>query len=65
MADLSGQQFGKWSVLRKHIGGMHNQRYVCQCACGGEGLVIGSKLTSGLSTQCRNCARARVRNPSV
>lgn len=50
--NLSGKQFGEWTVLR-YIG---NRYWLCQCDCGKLKLVRGSHLRDGQSKQCRRCA---------
>lgn len=46
--DLSGQQFGDWTVL-KFLG---NQMWLCKCSCGIEKAVHGYSLTTGKSKSC-------------
>ena len=50
--DLTGQKFGKWTVIKRaeNIG-----RYVgwlCRCECGTERVVQANNLKSGKSTSC-------------
>lgn len=51
-ADLTGRVFGRWTVLRRLLGG----RWACRCKCGTEGSPITPKLTSGRSKSC-GCLR--------
>lgn len=57
--DLTGQMFGRWTVLKK--GGMKNGKrvYLCQCECGAQHEVRYDRLVNGESTQCTDCARRR------
>ena len=51
--DLSGQVFGKWTVLQKdkvHKGG--GAYWICRCECGTERAVAASSLKSGASFSC-------------
>lgn len=54
--DLTGQKFGKWTVIRRVIRENEKRiRYLCKCECGAEHIVIGTTLTSGESTKCKKC----------
>ena len=57
--DLSGQQFGEWSVLYRadHNSVAGEILWVCQCSCGTIAEVHGRNLRSGHSTSC-GCKRA-------
>lgn len=50
--DLTGQRFGRWTVLR--YAGSHNGRafWECRCDCGKIRDVRGSDLRNGRSTSC-------------
>lgn len=50
--DISGQHFGEWLAV-EYVGGKY---WKCQCSCGNESEVDGSKLRLGLSTRCRSCS---------
>jgi hypothetical protein len=55
--DLSGKQFGKWSVLQRSENSKHGFIFwICKCVCGLVKDVKGASLTDGKSTQCRNCS---------
>jgi hypothetical protein len=50
--DLSGRQFGKWTVVRfSHKHGAYTC-WLCKCECGIEKAVISTSLKSGKSTSC-------------
>lgn len=59
--DLTGQTFGKWTVLA-YLGRFGNTKtggpsvWACRCQCGNESKVQGQALKRGDSTQCRSCA---------
>lgn len=58
--DLSGQRFGRWSVVcPTSLRDQSNRliKWVCKCDCGGISYVLGSSLRAGDSTQCLSCAR--------
>jgi len=56
--DLTGQQFGEWTVLSRH-----DERYkghslwLCRCSCGVERTVIGNNLKRGLTVSCGHPAK--------
>ena len=62
-ADLTGKQFGSWTVL-KYAGrkrwpsGTKRQYWQCQCACGAVVAVGKYNLTNGTSTRCHSCAKS-------
>jgi hypothetical protein len=57
--DLTGQKFGRWTVLH-NVGekdkGVRNAFWQCRCGCGNERSISRSELASGTSKQCRECA---------
>lgn len=62
MIDLTGQTFGKWTVVRfnrMHYTTNDNQTlWLCRCECGAEREVGTGNLRSGHSTQCAKCRAA-------
>lgn len=46
--DLTGKQFGKWTVIR--YAGL--KRWLCKCSCGIEKEVFGLSLRNGTSNSC-------------
>lgn len=52
--DLTGQEFGRWTVVER----LQNNYYLCRCDCGTERKVHAGNLTSGRSASC-GCVRAR------
>lgn len=52
--DLTGQKFGKWTVLSKV---QHHQKvkWLCRCECGNESEIQPDSLTRYKSTKCRSC----------
>ncbi len=58
--DLTGQVFGKWTVLGPHSIDKHGTyMWLCRCECGREVSVASAHLRNGDSTQCNRCARRR------
>lgn len=57
--DLTGQQFGDWTVLckaEKPEGLKSNGAYwLCRCTCGKEKVILGHSLLQGKSTSCGTC----------
>lgn len=60
--DLSGQQFGKWHVLRRaddsERGRGAGSKWHCKCVCGTQRVVRGANLRSGGSKSC-GCVKER------
>lgn len=58
--DLTGQKFGKWTVLRKSEKRTKNRLicWYCRCECGKEKDVNGYDLRSGRSKSC-GCGNGR------
>lgn len=58
--DLTGQQFGAWTVLQhdETLLGIRRVHWICQCTCGAKHSISGWNLTSGLTTKCKSCSTA-------
>ena len=54
MLELTGQKFGKWTVLEKTNKRAKNGKVIwkCQCECGNIGFIDGTSLKSGNSKSC-------------
>lgn len=51
--DLTGQRFGKLTVLRRVENSKHRAlRWLCRCDCGREKVVFGQYLRNGRTTNC-------------
>jgi len=59
--DLSGQVFGKLTVIGKAYCDKHGWHYKCRCDCGDESIVRGSNLKQNHSTSC-GCMNLRTHN---
>lgn len=65
LIDLTGQRFGRWTVLERGPdyeapdGYAKAPRWYCRCDCGSFRLVHGTALKSGISTSC-GCYRREV-----
>lgn len=57
--DMTGQRFGKWTVLSLARPKFWN----CRCECGYEAVVSRGNLTTGGSTQCEKCHHASIHKP--
>ncbi len=58
--DLTGQVFGKLSVLWKHKQSLNGgASWVCRCTCGHIDIVSGYKLLNGSKTHCSYCRYGR------
>jgi hypothetical protein len=52
LIDLTGQKFGKWTVLKRVADKGKNRRWLCKCECGTVRIVGGRHLTSKTSQSC-------------
>lgn len=51
--DLSGQRFGRWTVISRAGRTKHkNATWMCQCDCGAHGVVASNQLRRGKSQSC-------------
>lgn len=58
LIDLSGKQFGKWTVIRRSESTRCGRtRFECKCSCGVIKYVLSCHLISGKSTHCGTCIR--------
>lgn len=54
--NLSGQQFGRLTVLREVMAGKSHRSWLCECSCGSERVVSHPALKSGRTQSC-GCLR--------
>jgi hypothetical protein len=52
LKDMTGQRFGKLTVIRRGENYRTLARWICQCDCGKEKQIAGSSLRKGLSKSC-------------
>jgi len=58
LIDLTGQRFGKWTVLERVSNSAGRQaKWHCKCDCGHQAIVLGYTLRYGSSHGCRFCGR--------
>lgn len=51
--DLTGQKFGRWTVVRRSTNTRQGQtRWLCLCECGSEDIVVSVVLRDGRSQSC-------------
>lgn len=50
--DLTGQRFGRWTVIRRQGSSGGKALWLCMCDCGNEGEVKSTNLRSGKSKSC-------------
>ena len=65
--DLTGQKFGKWSVIsiaNYRADNFNGLFFNCVCECGNEVMVKGQNLANGSSTKCIKCSN-QVSQPSI
>lgn len=64
--DLTGQRFGRLTVLGLAVDEPYKKKkWFCKCDCGDEVVVVGGNLTSGHSTQCKQCQLVSVHKNRV
>lgn len=57
LINLTGQRFGRWTVLYQvEPNRWRTTRWLCQCDCGKQSVVVGTSLRSGISYSC-GCLR--------
>lgn len=54
--DLTGQRFGRYTVIGRAPSPPRRPRWWCRCDCGRVRDVRADTLVAGTSTQCRSCA---------
>ena len=54
--DCTGQQFGRWTALRRADNKDRKPHWECRCECGGVSIIAGSSLRRGASQSC-GCLR--------
>jgi hypothetical protein len=57
--DLTGQVFGRWTVLHKDARSRRKTYWLCRCECGNETVVQGGNLKDGQSQSCGCLRRER------
>lgn len=50
--ELTGQQFGRLTVIERHGTQCGNVTWLCSCSCGGQKVATGHNLRSGDTTSC-------------
>jgi hypothetical protein len=53
--DLSGQRFGRLTVLRRHVKVRRGWYWLCRCDCGAEKAILRANLTGGSRTTSCGC----------
>ena len=59
--DLTGKQFGKWTVLKLAGKKKGQGLWLCRCQCGNENIVNTYNLMHGRSKGCKNCSSFEAR----
>ena len=62
LIDLTGQRFGRLTVVCRVENGPAGSRWLCKCDCGGETTAYGSDLRSGHSSSCGCLRKERILN---
>jgi hypothetical protein len=58
--DMTGQRFGRWSVLAFSHMRSGKAYWLCQCDCGTKATTCGAWLRDGTSKECRTCRQQRL-----
>lgn len=58
--DLTGQRFGRWTVISRAENKGHHTAWNCVCDCGKRKTVYGCHLVSGLSPSCGCLTRSKI-----
>lgn len=59
LIDLTGQKFGKLTVLRQAETDNHHTRWLARCECGRETIVYGHDLKRGKTVGCGSCRKKK------
>ena len=59
VVDITGKQYGRWTVLGRGPNSNKNKMWFCRCECGKERLIQYSALSSGDSKSC-GCLRSEL-----
>lgn len=59
LIDLSGQRFGRLTVIERADSSKGKTKWLCKCECGKETVVFASNLTRGIAKSC-GCLRNEV-----
>jgi hypothetical protein len=54
--DLTGLEFGAWTVIRRGLNQGARTTWTCVCRCGAIKTVAAGNLVSGKTTQCKQCS---------
>lgn len=61
LIDITGQRFGRLTVLQRLEGAKKYSRWLCACECGREAKVLGDNLRNGRTQSC-GCLRLGCQN---
>jgi len=53
--DLTGQRFGRWTVLHRAESRGRHARWLCRCACGATRPIPSDDLRRNRTTSCGHC----------
>lgn len=59
LIDLTGQRFGRWTVIARAKNMGKHPMWLCQCECGTEKVIAATSLSSGTTKSC-GCYRNEV-----
>ena len=64
LIDLTGQRFGRLTVIKRVASKINNARWLCRCDCGNESEVLGIVLRRGESKSC-GCLRREMKQKQL
>lgn len=53
--NLTGQQFGEWTVINQVVDSRPGTYWLCECSCGTRRIVAGTNLKRGKTKSCGGC----------
>ncbi|MDO4289024.1 MAG: transcriptional regulator [Eubacterium sp.] len=60
--DLTGRQFGEWTVLRRAPNRRGRVHWLCRCSCGTQREISAKALKSGRTTMCKSSRHTTLRS---
>ena len=63
--DLTGQRFGRLTVIERKVSNAGFVTWLCQCDCGNQTIVRGNSLRSGHTTNCGCVRREKITQRSL
>lgn len=65
LIDLTGQKFGRLTVVERAGTKGHEPTWLCKCDCGKTAIVIGAELRKGNTTSCGCYAKEKAKETAL